>query len=533
MNENKARGGYYTPDLVADFLSAWAVRDKNDLILEPSCGDGRFLCAIQKQMGKFGCPVNLNSTVDAVEIMPAEAVKASAYGVDVVNADFFAFYEDRIVNRKKYSVVLGNPPFVRHRMVDRSIWDKAAKLVGDAGVAMNKLSNLWLPFLILSCEALDSETGRLGMVIPSDLLQAAYAASARKYLVEKFDSLTILTFNKLVFKGVGQDVVLLLGQMKSRQRGISVLALDKPEDLLELDIDQAVKNAAVIDPALDRWTTFCLTQQEMNLLRKMDQDRRIVPATELFEVNVGMTTGANSFFLLSQNEVQKRKLTHSVRKCVAKSNQLSGVVFSEHDFEEVSQQQKQCWLFQPGAGDLTQEEQAYIEAGEKAGICCRYKCRSRKKWYLLPESWQPEAFVMLHVHLFCRIVLNQAGVVGADSLGKIRFLAGVNKEHVTSAFLNSYTLALSELTGCSYGGGLLQVVPGAIRRLKIPWANADRLDISIIDKKIRAGDLAGTLDYVDEILLVEGLGLSKEEAAALRRIWLKLQNRRLHKSRSE
>ena len=42
-DEAKANGAYYTPDAVVRSLVSWAVRDETDAMLEPSCGDGRFL----------------------------------------------------------------------------------------------------------------------------------------------------------------------------------------------------------------------------------------------------------------------------------------------------------------------------------------------------------------------------------------------------------------------------------------------------------------------------------------------------------
>ena len=43
---NKLRGGYYTPEKIAEFIVDWAIRTTTDTILEPSCGDGSFVNAI-------------------------------------------------------------------------------------------------------------------------------------------------------------------------------------------------------------------------------------------------------------------------------------------------------------------------------------------------------------------------------------------------------------------------------------------------------------------------------------------------------
>jgi adenine-specific DNA-methyltransferase len=53
-SKQKLRGGYYTPQPIADFLAHWAIRSPNDTVLEPSCGDGSMLSAAAKTLIKHG-----------------------------------------------------------------------------------------------------------------------------------------------------------------------------------------------------------------------------------------------------------------------------------------------------------------------------------------------------------------------------------------------------------------------------------------------------------------------------------------------
>ena len=117
--------------------------------------------------------------------------------------------------------------------------------------------------------------------------------------------------------------------------------------------------------------------------------------------------------------------------------------------------------------------------------------------------------------------------MSTDTIQKVRFLDGVNPEFVAAAFLNSFTLALAEITGRSYGGGVLTFEPGEIRQLKIPMKNAEKLDVIRIDKLIRDDKIEEVLDYTDRILLIEGLGLTEFEVTTLRNIWIKLSERRI------
>jgi adenine-specific DNA-methyltransferase len=47
----KETGAYYTPDSVATSLIQWVVRQAQDRMLDPSCGDGRFIAGHPYSVG--------------------------------------------------------------------------------------------------------------------------------------------------------------------------------------------------------------------------------------------------------------------------------------------------------------------------------------------------------------------------------------------------------------------------------------------------------------------------------------------------
>ena len=145
----------------------------------------------------------------------------------------------------------------------------------------------------------------------------------------------------------------------------------------------------------------------------------------------------------------------------------------------------------------------------------------------MPKSWEPDAFILRQVNRYPRIILNHVNAVSTDTIHKVRFFEGVNPEYVAAAFLNSFTLALSEITGRSYGGGVLTFEPGEIRKLKIPMKNAQMLDVEKIDRLVRDNQIEEVLSYTDGVLLKDGIGLSDCQIQMLRGIWIKLSNRRL------
>lgn len=526
----KLRGGYYTPEPIAEFICNWAIDINTKGILEPSCGNGVFLKETVKKAMEVNPDLSIEDSIVGIELFEEEAKKASIFGTKVVTGDFFEYYEENIEGQRKFDVVVGNPPFIRYQNVDADSREIAFKYMRREGMHPNKLTNMWLPFLVLSALTL-SKNGKLGMVIPAELFQVSYAGETREFLSRYFDRITLITFQKIVFDGIQQEVILLLGEKTSNSKGIQVIELNDMDDLSNLDLsnfyDCEVKELNHSD---EKWIKYFLACEEIELMRKLRNNAAIVPTTDLFEINVGLVSGENSFFLLNHEMVKEYQLGNATRMIIGKTEQLKGVILSEWDFKNLVDKGKKVYMFAPKDvpfAELSKEEQEYVKYGEKLGFNMGYKCRIRKNWYCVPQSWEPDAFILRQVNRYPRIILNYANAVSTDTIHKIRFLDGVNPEYVAVAFLNSFTLALAEVTGRSYGGGVLTFEPSEIRRLMIPMKNAELLDVKKIDQLIRNNKIEEVLDYSDSILLVDGLGLSDDEVKMLRNIWLKLSERRL------
>ncbi len=530
VKSEKLRGGYYTPEPIAQFICNWAIDINTKGILEPSCGDGVFLNEAAKKVMEINPDLSIEDTIVGIELFEEEAKKASTYGTKVIFGDFFGFYKDNIEGKQKFDVIIGNPPFIRYQNVDVDSREIAFQLMRSAGLHPNKLTNIWLPFLVLSALAL-SKNGKLGMVIPAELFQVSYAGETREFLAKYFDRLTLITFQKIVFEDIQQEVILLLGEKASDSKGIQVIELKDLDDLDNLDLSNFYNyEVKELNHSDEKWIKYFLSCEEIELMRKLRNNVDIVPATDLFEINVGLVSGENSFFLLNHDMVKEYQLGNATRMIIGKTEQLKGVILSERDFKNLVEKGKKVYMFAPKDvpfSELSKEEQEYIKYGEKLGFNTGYKCRIRKNWYCVPQSWEPDAFILRQVNRYPRIILNYANAVSTDTIHKIRFLDGVNPEYVAAAFLNSFTLALAEVTGRSYGGGVLTFEPSEIRKLMIPMKNAELLDVKKIDRLIRDNKIEEVLDYSDRILLVNGLGLSNNEVQMLRNIWLKLSERRL------
>lgn len=115
----------------------------------------------------------------------------------------------------------------------------------------------------------------------------------------------------------------------------------------------------------------------------------------------------------------------------------------------------------------------------------------------------------------------------------MKFNEGVKPENILLAYYNSISFAFTEICGRSYGGGVLEILPGEMGNILLPKVEniapelRDNL-LTYIDSVVRNDeDIEKTLDIVDEELLVKTLGIDPDICRKCRTIWKKMQKRRL------
>lgn len=523
IDHTKARGGYYTPKDLTDLIVNWVKPLSNESILEPSCGDGAFL----ESLSEYSRRMALNGVnVTAIELDPKEAQKSSAF-FKTINSDFFTYYNDHMLGCKKYDILLGNPPFIRYQSFKEEFRTVAFRLMNDFGFHPSRMTNIWVPFLILASEVL-SENGRIGMVIPAELFQVNYARDARNYLMSRFQRLTILMLNSIIFEGAQQEVVILLGEVKSSNPGFFTVSVNNISQLEGMD-HTFISEFEYRRPLLDneKWTRYYLTNDDLELISRIEGSGLVVPGSQLFEINVGVVTGENNFFIIDKDVIEQYGIT-SCCPIVCGTDYLPGLFYTEVDSQK-NYLDKKSMLFNPSnisKESLDSGDCRYIEYGESMKYNAGYKCRIRDPWYTPPISWVPEGFFFRQVGRYPRIVLNQCGALTTDTLHKVRFKTGYDAAKVAVALFNSYTLSQCELIGRSYGGGVLTFEPSEVRRIPIPISNMQKLDPDLADLLIRENNIDQLITINDKILLKDGMGLTSDEIAHLNSIWCALCNRR-------
>ncbi|MGB0930730.1 MAG: Eco57I restriction-modification methylase domain-containing protein, partial [Chitinophagales bacterium] len=543
--------GYYTPKEIADTLVKWAIRTKEDTVLESSFGGGVFLkSTVERLQNLEQSKDNILTQLQGIELIPNEVTSLKHYLQDtflldnqnilkntLVCNDYFSWYQNH--STQQYDCVVGNPPFIRYHHFPEPSRSYAMTMMQQNGLKPNKLTNIWVPFIVGGITQL-KPNGRLAMVVPAELLQVGYAKQLRIFLVQNFEEIHIIACNQMFFEKAQQEVVLVLADKKrttSNPHTLASINLMDTEDVEALKAKVPTLRTGPgylkkVDNVKEKWLKYFLSNKEIGLMRKLRDEKIVTNFEEHALVNVGIVTGKNAYFMCSKEEVERYDLQEHILPIIGRTHQLKGAKIDKESFEKLVADGQKTYLFytKKQLNGLTSEKTyQYIQEGEKLGVPKGYKCRIRKIWYAVPSVWIPDAFLFRQIYDFPRLVQNNCEATCTDTIHRVKFRS--NKNLVLSNFYTHLTAASAEIEGRSYGGGVLELEPSEARRLLIPKHLTSGFDIEEIDAFIKAGKLEDLLKENDKQILMNHLGLSQEDCNILARIWTKLRDRRRNRKK--
>lgn len=534
-SKKKLRGAYYTPLQLANAMVSLVISDNIKSVLEPSCGDGVFLDSLESLDILKNIP-----EITAIEIESDEAEKVSNnfkeyHNVQVLNEDFLDFYQN-VYGKKIYDLILGNPPYIRYQYLTEEQREIQSSILTSHGMKSNKLINAWVAFLVASVQLL-SENGKIAFVIPAEILQVAYAEDLRLFLSNNLSKITLMTFEQLVFPDIEQEILVFIGEKGGEEKGIKIIELNNLDDFKNLDLNS--KNFQKMKHIKEKWTKYFISAEEIKMIQSVREDKRFKQFSELALINVGITTGNNAYFSVDKNTVDKYLLSTVTLPLIGRSSHAHGIYFTEEDWQNNIKSDKRAMLISfpdtPYENYLA-EHKAYIKFGEDNDEHKGYKCSIRDRWYIVPSVWTPDAFFLRRNNLYPKFVLNRCDAVSTDTMHRIKFNDGVNPENVLLSYYNSISFAFTEICGRSYGGGVLEILPGEVGNIMLPVIDNinDKLKTELlqqIDTIVRNNeDIEIVLNLVDQRVLVEMLGIDKKVCVTCRKIWKKMQRRRLERS---
>jgi adenine-specific DNA methylase len=527
----KLRGGFYTPEPIASFILKWGVNGNADYdILEPSCGDGVFIEQLKKNRHKY-------HSIKAIELDKEEAQKANDIELDnktIIITDFHKYCNTTL---DRFDLIVGNPPYIRYQYFDNEQQQEADKIFKRIRLKYSKLTNAWVSFVVGSSLLL-KEKGKIGFVVPSEILQVSYAKQLREFLANFYNKINIISFEKLVFPDILQEVILLLCEKNGHHtRSIEHLELKDASELAKLDVNKLKRYDKKIDCKASKWTYYFLNQEEIDFLDKLKSDSRLKPIKKYANNEVGITTGKNEFFTVNETIVHQFHLKEYAKPLMGRSIQLNGLIFNNSDWiENVNTGARAYLLVFPTQKEIKENNQEafnYIEYGERQKYHEGYKCKIRgNEWQIVPSLKIPEVFFTRQIHLFPKMVLNNANAYTTDTVHRVFLKENVDAESFVISFYNSISLAFSEIVGRSYGGGVLELMPNEVEEILIPYHTQNASLLINIDKMMRGKkSIEEILNITNQKILKEGFGFTDSEIRLADSVWKKLSARRLNRNK--
>jgi len=540
----KALGAFYTDAQVAEFLVWWGIRTGRDTVMDPSFGGGVFLrSACQRLLRLGGEPA---AQVFGVEIEPETYTRiteelSDELGVKKRNLWQTDFFELNSIPARQVDVVVGNPPFIRYQRFAGEARKLALACAASQGVKLNELASSWAPFLIHSI-AMVKPGGRLAMVVPMEITQAAYALPVLEHLSKSFGTVTFLTFKEKLFPDLNEEALLLLAESKGecdarfywRDLGHAGLLAPMQQTGRRSFFGCRPVNAQAISQRREKLIEHFIPQKARDLYRELKNLPLTHHLGELADVGIGYVTGANDFFHLDPKAIETWGIPQAFLKpAVRRGRALAGLRFTQEDWHKALKTGEASYLLRIKNGEaLPKSVRNYLEHGEAQGVSQTYKCRTRSPWFCVPHVHQPDAFLTYMSGMASRLVTNNAGAVAPNSLHILRLHPHVSltMPAITALWQTSLTRLSAEIEGHALGGGMLKLEPTEAENVVI--ASSQRHNGRLVELAEELNALARNSDEAtmqiraDAVVLQDGLGLSQKDCGLLRKAADSLRQRR-------
>lgn len=454
--------------------------------LDPSVGTGVFFSALMRSSAKDRTNKAIGCEIDATYGDIAAAIWSSS-GLKLVHCDFIDYAEDP-ANFSQFNLLCTNPPYVRHHHLRPDLKNRLQSLVTKRlGLCPSGLSGLYVYFILIA-DALLAEGAVASWLLPAEFLYVNYGKVLRDYLTTKVTLLSVHHFNP---DEVQFDDALVSSCIVTYRKNApphkACCEMSYGGGYLDANENKSIPLSQL--HGLNKWTMphYAPTVTHPSGLHLRD----------IVSVRRGIATGANDFFLIDKETIEKYEIPNIYLKPILPSPRFVQDTEIEAYPDGTPKVEKAQYLLDCTATpDEVQRKYpglwSYLEEGVAKGIHRQSLCASREVWYY-QEKREPAQFL--------------ASYMGRSNNGRacpIRFFANFSRALVTNGFLNLYPTPelkkaidgdrkrIIELVnslnsipsdcvlkaGRAYGGGLHKIEPKELLELRLESAPA-WLDVAL------------------------------------------------------
>ena len=480
MNTDKETGSYYTPYELVEFMVSYLKKEQQDFanVLEPSVGDGRFISAL----------LSVSREIKAIELFDEKVEdvrnRYRSVKIEVMKQDFLQY---ALKAEERYSLIIGNPPYISPKIMEKEEIDRAKTLCEREGLQTSVMQNMWLAFVVGAIRLLQ-QNGSIFFVLPMEFLQVQYAEKLREHLEEKFNTIHIISFHKQIFPDIEQEVCLVY--LANKRKNMPYILYEIYEDATTGK--PVFSNKIQRNKPLKKWSNAILSDENIKLLKQVSKKYKKIE--EIGESAPGIVTGGNKYFILTEEQVKQYGCKKYTLPILQKSSYISEntIVIDEGTIDMLRRKKRPMYLLDLAdvKEELPKKLNQYLAQikEEKIGnikLAERYKCANRTPWYGVPIVKKGEVVFFKRYHIVPRVYINRLNIHTTDAGYHIRLKKEWDKESIVFCFYNSLTLAQCEFQGRYYGGGVGELVPTEFKELPIPYHKIKKEDVEVLNRMFK------------------------------------------------
>ena len=461
--ERYSLGQFFTPQPIAELMAEAIMAIDPQTCLDPGVGGGVLLRAVGPGPKRFGCDID----PAAVELAQ-NSLEAQGGELELAHGDFLDL--DRWpLSLNEFDAVIANPPYIRHHNLNLRHKALAKHYSRTFGLTISSLSGSYVYFFLEAIRRLRFG-GRLAFITPTEFLDVRYGAPLKEALLSccDIDELIVLEMDELAFDGVLTTSAITIAT--KRERATRRLRMTEAQlngsivrgRQVQLKADEASADAP--------WTALLPSRAERILPLVAGRSAKL---SDYARVRRGIATGDNSFFCLSQEQVDQWGIEpRFLVPAVAGSKDLpeNGSVLTREFWRARKASGAPSWLLwchEPKSALMETAVLRYIEHGEALGLPERFNCKARKPWYGVERVPPADFFVTYMSRQRARFVRNGLGARCLTSLLNVWSNDGIEPDQLRPMLEDEANAQLLREFGRTYGGGLGKIEPGDLLRLPV------------------------------------------------------------------
>jgi adenine-specific DNA-methyltransferase len=494
----KKLGQFFTPYDIAECMCRWILK-KDGNVLDPAIGNSIFFRTITKLSSRerelIGYEVD-QKVIDYFDVCSTGEIRLADY--------LTSTWEE------KFDCIICNPPYNKFQSIDDK--DQIYECFAQNGyIGLSRYTNQYILFLIKSLEQL-KEGGRLAYIIPSEFLNSKYGKRVKNILLDNRYLRAIINFqnDKDVFFNSLTTCCIILVEKTANDGKVEFVNIEDRDSISDLDFEASriCNSSMLLDyeqlKQQEKWLSFLKNEI-------VEEYENTVDCKTFLKATRGIATGDNDYFLFSISKARHNSISEKdLRPCICKSADAKRSFFTESDFNEIVENDRNAFLLDIKE-PMDQNAEEYLLQGEETGVSKKYLPAHRKPWYKPEDGKIAPIWLVSAGRGEIKIVRNLAGLPNLTTFHGV--LINDAYEDLTNVIF-AYLLtpigqSILKQNKKELGGGLDKFQPNDIN-------NAKMLDIRLLSES----DIAKINTIYKEML--DNGDKSEDQVMALNCIFEKL-----------